>query len=177
MSMRSLSARLKDVQTQTAQAMFTSLYLFLDFDGVLHPEGVGSELEFCHLGGFEALIRQYPQVLIVLSSSWRLHLRLAELITIFSGDLQDRVVGATPQQQELASARGHRQRECEQWLASNAPGAPWLAVDDRASYFDQVCPQLVLLPHIHAGGTGLEGEALELLKQRIGQEIARLVKS
>lgn len=76
-----------------------------------------------------------------------MNLPLDKLITIFASDLQDRVVGATPQLQELASARGHRQRECAQWLASNAPGAPWLAVDDRANYFDEACPQLVLLPH------------------------------
>lgn len=156
--------------------MITSLYLFLDFDGVLHPEGVGPELEFCHRQGFEELMRQYPRVRIVLSSSWRLHLPFEKLITIFSSDLQDRIVGATPHLQELVAERGHRQRECEQWLATNAPGAPWLAVDDRASYFDAVCPQLVLLPHIHAGGTGLEGQALALLKQRIDQEIEHPVK-
>jgi hypothetical protein len=157
--------------------MHTNLYLFLDFDGVLHPEGVGPELEFCHLQGFEDLMRQYPQVLIVFSSSWRLHVSFEKLITFFSSELHDRIVGATPHLQELVTEQGHRQRECEQWLASNAPGAPWLAVDDRASYFDAACPQLVLLPHIHAGGTGLEGEALALLKQRIDQKIEHLVKS
>lgn len=37
--------------------MPTNVYLFLDFDGVLHPEGVGPELEFCHLETIEDLIR------------------------------------------------------------------------------------------------------------------------
>lgn len=157
--------------------MSTSLYLFLDFDGVLHPEGVGPELEFCHLENFEALMRRYPQVLIVLSTSWRVHFPLAKLITFFSSDLQDRIVGATPPLQELATARGHRQRECEQWLVANAPGAPWLAVDDRANYFDSDCSELVLLPHVHAGGTGLEGKALALLEQRIGEKAAFLAQS
>ncbi|WP_460488601.1 HAD domain-containing protein [Curvibacter fontanus] len=53
--------------------MRTNLYLFLDFDGILRPEGVGPELEFCHLQSFESLMRQYPQVWLVWSSSWRLH--------------------------------------------------------------------------------------------------------
>lgn len=151
--------------------MLTNLYLFLDFDGVLHPEGVGPELEFCHLQGFEDLMRQYPQVRIVFSSSWRLHLPFEKLISFFSNDLQSRIVGATPYLQEYESSQGHRQRECERWLASNAPGAAWLALDDRASYFDAVCPQLVLLPHIHEGGTGLEGDALVLLQRRIDKEL------
>jgi len=166
--------RMSDRHTQR-MAMFTNLYLFLDFDGVLHPEGVGPELEFCHLESFEDLMWRYPQVLIVLSTSWRLHLPLAKLVSVFASDLQSRVVGKTPQLQESANVRGHRQRECEHWRASNAPGAPWLAVDDRASYFDEGCAQLVLLPHIHSGGTGLEGEALVMLEQQLGREIERLM--
>lgn len=154
--------------------MFTRLYLFLDFDGVLHPEGVGPELEFCHLENFEDLLRHYPQVLIVLSTSWRLSVSLEDLVAYFSTDIRDRIIGATPNLQELAIPRGLRQRECEQWLASNAPGAPWLAVDDRANYFDEVCPQLVLLPHVHVGGAGLEGESLVLLQQRLDREIASM---
>lgn len=157
--------------------MLKYLYLFLDFDGVLHPEGVGPELEFCHLQGFEDLMREYPQVRLVLSSSWRIHLPFEKLMAIFSTDLQNRIVGATPHLRELENKQGHRQRECEQWLASNAPGASWLAVDDRASYFDAGCPQLVLLPHIHDGGTGLEGDALALLQWRIDQALEGQAKS
>ena len=50
-------------------------FLFLDFDGVLHPQYDGGptpkEVCFCHLPRFEAVMRQHPGVLIVISSTWR----------------------------------------------------------------------------------------------------------
>jgi hypothetical protein len=46
---------------------------FLDFDGVLHPqyehEPVPTELAFCHLARFEAILREFPSVEIVISST------------------------------------------------------------------------------------------------------------
>jgi len=44
-------------------------------------------------------------------------------------------------------------------------------LDDRESYFDRGCPNLVLLPYVHFGGTGLEGSAIGLLRQRIWQAL------
>ena len=46
--------------------------LFLDFDGVLHPEGEGplpnDGTDFCFLPRLEALLRDYPHVGVVISS-------------------------------------------------------------------------------------------------------------
>ena len=51
------------------------LILFLDFDGVLHPEGedhiLNGGADFCFLPRLEALLREFPWVKIVISSSWR----------------------------------------------------------------------------------------------------------
>lgn len=158
--------------------MTDRLVLFLDFDGVLHPEGVGAELEFCHLGTFEQLMREFPQVLIVVSSTWRLEVSWDRLKQHFSPDIQPRLVGVTPSLSELQGVRGQRQRECEAWLRQHANESPntsvhWLALDDRESYFDEGCENLVLLPHVHAGGTGLEGEYVELLRCRLRWALGR----
>jgi hypothetical protein len=49
------------------------MILFLDFDGVLHPEYDGqaapADVVFCHLPRFEAVMRDHPEVEIVISST------------------------------------------------------------------------------------------------------------
>ena len=66
------------------------MILFLDFDGVLHPEysdrAVPDEIAFCHLPRFEAVLRDFPNVEIVISSTWRYHLPLDALRERFSAD-------------------------------------------------------------------------------------------
>lgn len=153
-----------------------SMILFLDIDGVLHPEGVGVELEFVHLDNLEAVLREFVQIQVVIPSAWRLEMSLEELRRRFSEDIRPRIVGITPSLPEYEDQRGQRQRECEQWLltAQDVQGAqqlPWLALDDRASYFDEDCPNLVLLPHVWYGGTGLEGPHIDQLRGRIRQAI------
>lgn len=151
------------------------LILFLDIDGVLHPEGVGEDLHFVHLANFEAVLREFPLVHVVVSSAWRLDMSLDDLRQRFSADIRARIVGVTPSLPHLEDQFGQRQRECELWLRETYPakaGPPrWLALDDRESYFDRGCPNLVLLPYVHFGGTGLEGSAIRLLRQRIWQAL------
>ena len=42
------------------------MILFLDFDGVLHPEydrqAAPADVAFCHLPRFEAVMREHPEV-------------------------------------------------------------------------------------------------------------------
>lgn len=151
------------------------LILFLDFDGVLHPEGVGAELEFCHLDNFEQVMREFSQVQIVVSSSWRLGESIEDLRSHFSIDIQDRIVGITQRLPEFDSMRGPRQRECEAWVSEHRPQARWLALDDRAQYFDARCQHLVLIPHVHDGGAGLEGAHVEILRQKIAELLELVV--
>ncbi len=67
-------------------------FLFLDFDGVLHPQYDGGptpkEICFCHLPRFEAVMRQHPGVLIVISSTWRQQFGLAQLRNYFGADIR-----------------------------------------------------------------------------------------
>lgn len=70
-------------------------YLFLNFDGVLHPVGAQVNRLFCQLELLETWLRLHPSGRIVISSSWRIRHPLDELREIFSEDLRLRVVGAT----------------------------------------------------------------------------------
>ena len=46
--------------------------LFLDFDGVLHPDPSANQFKFCQRNLIESILREFPQVDIVLSTNWRL---------------------------------------------------------------------------------------------------------
>ncbi|MFZ3000646.1 MAG: HAD domain-containing protein [Undibacterium umbellatum] len=48
------------------------MILFLDFDGVLHPEPCYDKTQlFSCLPRLEAILRDFPTVQIVISSTWR----------------------------------------------------------------------------------------------------------
>lgn len=49
--------------------------LFLDFDGVLHPEHCHESKHFCCLPVLEDALRQAPEWQVVISSTWRLQSR------------------------------------------------------------------------------------------------------
>jgi len=74
-----------------------SRLVFLDFDGVLHPYGAFlDELgQFCWLAGLAEVLRPWPDVQIVVHSTWRYEYTEAELKG-FLGELGPRFVGAAP---------------------------------------------------------------------------------
>mgnify|MGYP006172159287 CR=1 FL=1 len=53
--------------------------LFLDSDGVLHPEHCHESKHFCLLPVLENVVRQVPEVGLVITSTWRLQFSLDEL--------------------------------------------------------------------------------------------------
>lgn len=55
------------------------LILFLDFDGVLHPEHCHESKHFCRLPILEAALRQVPETKVVITSTWRLEQSLENL--------------------------------------------------------------------------------------------------
>ena len=67
--------------------------IFLDFDGVLHRGNSGT---LVLLPKLEALLRKHPQIVIVISSTWR-NGGLPYLKRLFSKDIAERVVGVTPE--------------------------------------------------------------------------------
>lgn len=108
--------------------------LFLDFDGVLHAPNCRAAHLFAHLARLEAVLMDFPEVAIVVSSSWRERRTLAQLREPFAIEMRERVVGSTPLLR-FQREQPHRGLECTTWLAQNAPDAPWLAIDDEAHLF------------------------------------------
>jgi hypothetical protein len=127
------------------------MFLFLDFDGVMHPDRYGVDRYFCHLGRLEDWMRQRPRVELVVSSSWRAVHPLDEIQSYFSQDLQHRIIGGTPQLLRDTWSEAERKqvfvREMEVglWLEGSGMSAtPWVILDDMAELFSPQHPQLVL---------------------------------
>jgi HAD domain in Swiss Army Knife RNA repair proteins len=122
--------------------------LFLDFDGVTHPEPCDHNNAFCRLPLIESVLRERElrDVQIVISSSWREHHSLGDLRAFFSQDIQGRVIGVTPDIWDPARPQAFvREQECLKWLAANRPTSEsWLAIDDRPAFFQPNCPNLFL---------------------------------
>ncbi|QDL36465.1 HAD domain-containing protein [Rhodoferax sediminis] len=131
------------------------MIVFLDFDGVTHPEPCEVDALFGRLPLIEEVLREFDATRIVISSSWREVHPLGELLEFFSKDLAERVIDVTPGLERLdngwlpgQSRRFERQRECEHWMRQNRPwDTPWLAIDDRAHWFEPQCRHLLLTDH------------------------------
>ncbi len=134
------------------------MILFLDFDGVVHPEPSHEKRAFTSLHLIEEVLREFESVEIVISSAWRLDYgsemqAVDELKFKFSVDLQPRVAGVTPtipSFDRLDSADGlylyQREAECLSWLRKNRPvWTDWVALDDRAYLFKPFCLNLIVI--------------------------------
>lgn len=122
------------------------MILFLDFDGVLHPYPLHIEDQHAellqHTPLLWTLLRQHPDLQVVVSSSWRERFPvsyLADFLTYGGGeDLIDRIIGTTPILNHV-----ERDRECMAWLMSNGHiGTPWLALDDQPALFQRYREEL-----------------------------------
>ena len=119
------------------------MYLFLDFDGVLHADFAGNEY-FCHVPKLVDALAEFPDVRIVISSTWRLNRSVDELRGLLGPALGSRVVGVTPELKGNEYAIYRRQNEIEAWLEANAkPWDDWIALDDMSSDFTPFCQHLI----------------------------------
>ena len=124
--------------------------VFLDFDGVTHPEVCKVDQLFTCLPLIEGVLRKHAHIDVVISSSWREHHPLSELREFFAPDMRQRVLGSTPvtPRNESEPAAPHvRQTECETWLTTHRTGHPWIAIDDVPWLFRPGCPNLLLTQH------------------------------
>jgi HAD domain in Swiss Army Knife RNA repair proteins len=122
--------------------------LFIDFDGVLHPqyEGITTPVDelFCHLPLFESVMREFPQVRIVISSTWRNAFTLEELRKRFSQDIGARIIGVTPILDFDVYHPTRREQEILAWLAeTESSERPWVALDDAVWQFQQHLDRVV----------------------------------
>ena len=126
----------------------SQMLIFLDFDGVLHPNGCNPSSYFSRAPLLEAVLRQSADFEVVISSSWRHRRPFDELVLLFSADVRKYVVGITPDSRyvEMPVRLGlyPRQAEIEVWLRENAQATDnWVAIDDRPWLFKPFFPRLI----------------------------------
>lgn len=124
------------------------MILFLDFDGTTHPIPCKDETFFCHLERIEGVLRDWPDVKVVISSWWRASHTLEALRDFFSEDIQPRIIGVTPWEGSTLNPDGiviakSRYDECLAWMAENGYTGPWGALDDAVGEFPHNCPNLI----------------------------------
>lgn len=111
----------------------TPVFLFLDFDGVLHPMGArrGECDFFCCVEAFEDALRESGRaVQIVISSAWRYQHTLEQLRVPFSKDIAKMIIGMTPVL-DNGLEPGQRLVEVQRWLRKHRKSeAAWVAIDD-----------------------------------------------
>lgn len=142
------------------------MILFLDFDGVMHPDGSTVSELFCNLPLLWEILRARPSAEVVFSTSWRDSYRfddLVEMVTRNGGeDLTRRFIDVTPALRVEQGADDYRRREleCLAWLRENQrESAHWLALDDVAYWFAFNCPNLYLVD-CETGVTGDDVQAI-----------------
>ena len=125
------------------------MIIFLDIDGVLHPEPCYDEakLFFC-LPRLEHVLREFKLIKIVISSTWRETRSLSDLRKYFSADIAERILGVTPNWREvpeLIEISGYQHHaEIEGRLRqSGSPWQSWVAIDDKPYLFKPFLKNLV----------------------------------
>jgi len=119
--------------------------VFLDFDGVLRPQGAfASRLNADCAAHFADAVLGIKGARIVVSSTWRLVYGLEALRRFFPAALRPLVEGATP---DLGREYDEhvRHHECFAYLARRGlHGTRWIAVDDNADEFRPGAPLLLV---------------------------------
>lgn len=145
--------------------------LFLDFDGVLHPEHCHQSKHFCCLPILEDALRQVPKCRVVITSTWRLEKPFEALRQRFSSDVTAMIEGDTPRYCDLTDVPSalvayQREAECRAWLWANAvQHLRWVALDDRSWLYRPFCESLIVVD----GATGLTGSTGNQLAARLQQ--------
>jgi hypothetical protein len=105
------------------------MLIFLDIDGVLRPYTAAREgFDPDCLWRFEEVVREVEAARIVISSDWRLVMPLDAIRELFSAEVAERIVGATPVLQGMR--RLNRYREVLAYARAQPAPVSWVAVDD-----------------------------------------------
>lgn len=138
------------------------LILYLDLDGVLHPEDVwlspgkapyiaspsGHKL-FEHAGLLEHVLLPYPDVKIVLSTAWvRVYGSASKVARRLPPDLRARVIGATYHASMDAELFRQAPRGLQIWsdVLRRKPD-DWIAVDDDYLHWPSWCKDKLVRTH------------------------------
>jgi hypothetical protein len=138
----------RTIEVLHSTIMLRAPVLFLDFDGVLHPNLAAEGQMFSRAPLLEQALEGL-HVDIVVSSSWRFQWELPHLRALLPAALQAKVRGVTGPAYVGRHARWH---EINAYCAAKGV-AHWRALDDAFFEFPKDCEQLILCE----GGRGLEG--------------------
>jgi len=123
--------------------------VFLDFDGVLHPDPcLEATRLFENAPRLAQALEDFPEVALVLSTAWRHTRPYEQLLEPLPAPLRERIIGSTPTfgdfETRTALIPYRRQAECMHWMQqSRLQDEPWLALDDRPSGFTPYCDNLI----------------------------------
>jgi HAD domain in Swiss Army Knife RNA repair proteins len=158
--------------------------VFLDFDGVLHPDPcLDATRLFENAPRLEQTLSDFPHVQLVLSTAWRQTGTYEQLLVLLPEALRARVIGVTPNFNEFPATAAlvpyRRQAECMHWMRLNGMlDEAWLALDDRPSGFTPYSENLIAC-HPQSGFdvavSARMRSALERHLQRGGRDIDLLI--
>lgn len=134
--------------------------LFLDFDGVLHPNMAAPHQRFSRLPLLVQTL-QGCEVEIVISSSWRFEWSLPEMKAHFPTSVRHQVVDTTG---PAFIGRHARWREITDYCSLQGL-SDWRALDDARFEFPDPCAQLIGCE----GSRGLEATQCEKIRQWLGK--------
>lgn len=153
--------------------------LYVDFDGVLHHENVlwhphvGAYLSapdghvlFQHSELLEQLLAPYPQIEIVLSTSWAVRYGCTKAAKNLRPSLRARVVGSTYHSRMDEQQFRDTPRGLQVWadVVRRRPRA-WLALDDNVEGWPEHTQEHFVQTHEHLGIS--EPTVLERLKKKL----------
>jgi len=116
--------------------------IFLDFDGVLHPQGGTTDRLFEKTGLLQNYLQKIDHIEVVISSSWAEYYSLEIMRDFFEEqpDLHRLIVGCTHQNERPKvdfGAMPLRESQCRNWLiAKRREPHRWLAIEDDALNFE-----------------------------------------
>ena len=109
------------------------MILFLDIDGVLHPDPPQPDQRLRSLPRLISVLRDFTQVEVVISPLWRDHLSLDQPRELFPIELRERIIGVTPIAERIDGwLPARREGEILEWLqASGRIDEPWLGFGEQ----------------------------------------------
>ena len=133
------------------------MLLFLDFDGVLRRKQAPLyKLERALVERLAELLREYPEVEVVVTSTWTDAFSLKQIKDLFPQYISSRIVGKT--ERTLRNDDHARYNEVLAYL-HGVPKTAWVALDDDPLHYPGHTP-LVLVNPAH----GIDVSCVELLK-------------
>jgi hypothetical protein len=137
--------------------------LFLDFDGVLHPNfSLGGD----HFSRVDILMdvlgSHAAELEVIISSSWRFQYPFDVVLGFLPEELRRLVSGATP---EVEPGRHQRHREILAFLNWRKGQPEWRALDDDLGGFPKDCPELIVCD----GRVGIDSGSTQRLLSWLGR--------